>query len=247
MKMKYQPQKIVFIINCILLSVAYIGEAIAEVVHDPWNFVRQAEILKQATEQVSKATEQIQKLDAQLKQMKDQFDQGKQHYDSITGNRGFGEKHHNVALQQSLPQEWQGLYQATQRSMSALQNLKDTVKGEENFTGSVDDMQKHIEGRMQQVAVTDKAVGLQAYQGVQDRMKQVDNLMGEIKSTNDPKSIAELQARISIEQAYIQNEMTKLQLVGQLQRAEQQLIEQQKYQMSRRILNPKNTGMPQIR
>jgi type IV secretion system protein VirB5 len=122
-----------------------------------------------------------------------------------------------------------------------------TVKGEENFTGSVDDMQKHIEGRMQQVAVVDKAVGLQAYQGLQDRMTQVDNLMTEIKNAPDPKSIAELQARIAIEQAYIQNEMTKLQLIGQLQRAEQQLIEQQKYRMSRRILNPQNTGMPRIR
>ena len=123
----------------------------------------------------------------------------------------------------------------------------DTVKNEEKFNGSVDDMQKHIEGRMQQAAVVDKAVGLQAYQGVQERMKQVDNLMSEIKNTSDPKSIAELQARISIEQAYIQNETTKLQLVSQLQRSEQQLIESQKYQMSRRILNTQNTGMPQIK
>jgi type IV secretion system protein VirB5 len=122
-----------------------------------------------------------------------------------------------------------------------------TIKGEEQFSGSVDDMQKHIEVRMEQVAITDKAVGLQAYQGLQGRMKQVDNLMAEIKNTSDPKGISELQARIAIEQAYIQNEMTKLQLVGQLQRAEQQLIEHQKYQMSRRILNPKNTGMPQIK
>lgn len=240
MKIKYKTQKIIFLISCIFLSGVHIGEAITEVVHDPWNFVRQAEILTQATEQINK-------LNDQLKQMKEQYDQGKQHYEAITGNREFGEKHHNVELQKSLPQEWQGLYQATQRTMSALQGLVNTVKNEEKFTGSVDEMQKHIEVRMEQVAVTDKAVGMQAYEGVQKRMKQVDNLMGEIKSASDPKSIAELQARISIEQAYIQNEMTKLQLVGQLQRAEQQLIDQQKYQMSRRILNPKNTGMPQIR
>jgi len=216
-------------------------------VHDAANFGRQAEILMQTTEQVAKATEQIQKLDAQLQQMRDQFEQGKKHYEAVTGNKNFGEVHHKRELRQSLPQEWQGLYQAAQRNIAAIQGLMDTVKGEENFTGSVDDMQKHIEGRMQQVAVVDKAVGLQAYQGLQERMKQVDNLMTEIKNTPDPKSIAELQARIAIEQAYIQNEMTKLQLIGQLQRAEQQLIEQQKYQMSRRILNPKNTGMPQIR
>ena len=233
-------KKVILLTGCIFLSGIHVGEAIAEVVHDPWNFVRQAEILAQATEQINK-------LNDQLKQLKEQYKQGKQHYKSITGNRGFGELHNNPALRQSLPQEWQGLYQATQQNMSALQGLINTIKGEEKFTGSVDDMQKHIEVRMEQVAITDKAVGMQAYEGVQKRMQQVDNLMGEIKRTSDPKSIAELQARISIEQAYIQNEMTKLQLVEQLQRAEQQLIDQQKYQMSRRILNPKNTGMPQIR
>jgi type IV secretion system protein VirB5 len=238
-------KKILFLIICVFLGGVHRGEAMA--VFDAQSLAQNLSILQQATEQVTKAKEQIQKLDAQLQQMKDQLKQGKEHYEAVTGNKGFGEKHHNVGLQQSLPQEWQGLYQATQNNMSAIKGLMDTVKGEEKFTGSVDDMQKHIEVRMEQVAVTDKAVGLQAYQGVQGRMKQVDNLMGEIKNTSDPKSIAELQARISIEQAYIQNEMTKLQLVGQLQRAEQQLIEQQKYQMSRRILNPKNTGMPQIR
>ena len=216
-------------------------------VYDAASVAKQAEILLQVNEQISKATEQIQKLDDQLRQMKDQFEQGKKHYDAITGNKDFGEKHHNKELHKSLPQQWQGLYQATQSNISAFRGLINTVKGEENFTGSVEDMQKHVEGRMQQVAIVDKAVGLQAYEGLQERMKQVDNLMAEIKNTKDPKGIAELQARIAIEQAYIQNEMTKLQLVGQLQRAEQQLIEHQKYQMSRRILNPNNTGMPQIK
>lgn len=240
-------KNIFFLIIFICLPETYSYRAEAMAVHDAANFGKQAEILMRTTEQVTKATEQIQKLDAQLQQMRDQFEQGRKHYEAVTGNKGFGEKHHNTGLQQSLPQAWQGLYQAAQGNISAIRGLINTVKGEEEFTGSVEDMQKHIEGRMQQVAIVDKAVGLQAYEGLQDRMKQVDNLMSEIKNASDPKSISELQARISIEQAYIQNEMTKLQLVSQLQRSEQQLIEQQKYQMSRRILNPANTGMPRIR
>lgn len=235
--------KVFYLLILILVSSQ---DANAMAVHDPTNFIRQAEILRQATEQVNKATEQIQKLEAQLRQMKEIHEQGQRHYDALTGNKNFGELHHNKALQQFLPQEWQGLYQATQHHISALKGLMDTVKNEEKFTGSVEDMQKHIEGRMERVAVTNKAVGLHAYQGLQERMQQVDRLMSEIKNTNDPKSIAELQARIGIEQAHIQNEAAKLQLVSQLQRAEQQLIEQQKYQMSRRILDPKNTVMPKV-
>ena len=237
-------KKVFFFIICAFPGLVHRGEAMA--VFDAASVAKQAEILMQAAEQINKATEQIERLDSQIKQMENQLKQGKEHYDSITGNRNFGDKHNNKKLKKSLPEEWQGLYQATQNSISALKGLIDTVQGEEKLTGSIDDMQKHIEGRMQQVAIVDKAVGLQAYKGLQDRMKQVDNLMAEIKNTNDPKSIAELQARISIEQAYMQNEMTKLQLVSQLQRSEQQLIEQQKYRMSRRILNPENNKMPQI-
>jgi type IV secretion system protein VirB5 len=242
-------KKLLFLIGyqlIVVMGITHRGEA-SGIVHDPTSYAQQTTILQQATQQVSKATEQIQRLDNQLRQMKDQFEQGKRHYEALTGNKNFGEVHHNKGLKKSFPEQWQGLYQATQRSLSALKGLMDTVKAEEKFTGSIDDMQQHIEGRMEQAAMVDKAVGLQAYEGVQGRMKQVDNLMAEIKNTRDPKSIAELQARISIEQAYIQNEMTKLQLVSQLQRSEQQLIEQQKYRMSRRILNPKNTGMPKIK
>lgn len=231
----------------LILTLMSFQDANAMAVHDPTNFIRQAEILRQATEQVNKATEQIHKLDDQLRQMKETHEQGKRHYDALTGNKNFGEIHRNTQLQKFLPQEWQGLYQATQHHISALKGLMDTVRHEEKFTGSVENMQKHIEGRMERVAVTNKAVGLHAYQGLQERMKQVDHLMAAIKNTNDPKSIAELQARIAIEQAHIQNETAKLQLVSQLQGAEQQLIEQQKYQMSRRILDPKNTVMPGIR
>jgi type IV secretion system protein VirB5 len=239
-------KKVFFFISCVFLGGIHRGEA-GQPVFDAQNLAQNLSILQKATEQVSKATEQIQKLDNQLQQMKQQYEQGKRHYEAVTGNKNFGEVHHNTGLKKSLPEQWQGLYQATQRSMSAIKGLIDTVEGEEKFTGSIDDMQKHIEGRMEQVAIVDKAVGLQAYEGLQGRMKQVDNLMAEIKKTPDPKSIAELQARIAIEQAYIQNEMTKLQLVSQLQRSEQQLIEQQKYRMSRRILNPNNTGMPKIK
>ncbi len=69
-------------------------------------------------------------------------------------------------------------------------------------------------------------------------------LMGQINLTRDPKGIAELQARIAVEQAAVQNETTKLQLVGMLQRAEERLIEQQKSDLAQRILSASNRGMP---
>lgn len=243
-------RKTCFLTGFLFLWGIHEGEAMT--VHDPTSYASQLKVLEQATEQVNKATEQIQKLDSQLQTMKDQLNQGQEHFKAITGKRDRGGLHHNPALQQVLPSEWQGLYQATKNSISALQELKNTIasiEGEERFdrSVSVNDMQERIDKRMEQTAYTNKAVGLQAYQGLQERTKQVDRLMAEINNTKDPKEIAELQARISIEQAHIQNEMAKVQLVGQLQCAEQHLIDQQKYQMSRRILDPENTVIPKIR
>jgi len=241
-------KRILLLFGFLCLSQLQRSEAIGtEIVHDPTNYARQAEILNHTMQQVSKATEQVQKLTEQIQQMKQQYDQAKQHYESITGYKNFGEVHHNSDIKKSLPQELKSLYQASQRSVSVLRGLIDTLTEEEKYTGSVADMQAHIEGRMEQANIIDKAVGLQAYEGAQARMERVEALMNEIKNTRDPKSIAELQARIAVEQAYIQNDMTKLQLVSQLQRSEQNLIEQQKYRMSRRILNSQNTGMPSIR
>lgn len=63
----------------------------------------------------------------------------------------------------------------------------------------------------------------------------------------DQKAIAELAARISAEKAAIQNETTKLQMLSMLQDAEQKLIAVQKHEVSRKILDPDNTGMPVIK
>jgi len=42
----------------------------------------------------------------------------------------------------------------------------------------------------------------------------------------------------------VQNETTKLQMISQLAAAEQKLVDDQRRQMNRDILNPDNTGMP---
>ncbi len=108
-------------------------------------------------------------------------------------------------------------------------------------------MQRQIEQRSRMAAATNKAVGLRAYQGAHQRLNQIEGLMDQIDQTQDQKSIQELQARLAGEQAAIQNETTKLQLIAQLQSAEQRLVDEQKREMSRRILNPENQGMPSIR
>jgi type IV secretion system protein VirB5 len=78
-------------------------------------------------------------------------------------------------------------------------------------------------------------------------MEQLDNLLGQINKTQDPKALGELQARIAMEQASLQNEAIKLQLMAHMAQAERQLVEEQRRAASAAILNPANTKMFKVK
>lgn len=149
----------------------------------------------------------------------------------------------NPALRQYLPVEYQNIYDA---ASSDLSSPIASITAAENLTGSINDMQKSVAARQQQNVITDKAVMLRGYAGTKQRGNQIDSLMNQINSTQDLKAIGELQARIAIEQAAIQNEIVRLQIIEQLQHNEVKLVEEQKSEISRRILNSNNKQMPRI-
>lgn len=182
----------------------------------------------------------------QIRTLQRQLDQAEQQYKALTGHRGFGRRFYDPNLRKALPLEWRKVYDSLQEAGQGARGVQDILQ-KERFSGSIEEMQKHIQDRRQRTTATHKAMGLKAYQGTQARLDQIESLMDEIDQTDDPKAIAELQARIAIEQAAIENEMTKIQLISQLQRAEDQLIEEQKDDMSRRMLDPRNTKMPEIK
>jgi type IV secretion system protein VirB5 len=191
--------------------------------------------------------EQIVQMKNQVDQLKDQLNQAKQQYEAVTGTRNLGSILNNPALKQALPTQWQTVYSTGRSANYDISGLITNILKEEKYNGSIANMQKSIEERSQKSAATDKAVGLKAYEDAEKRLSQIESLMQKINTTQDPKGIEELQARIAIEQTMIQNETTKLHMISQLQEAEKQLIDEQKKEMNRRILNKNNTGMPTIK
>ena len=166
-------------------------------------------------------------------------------YRALNGVRGFGGRLYDPALRQYLPPEWTKVYdQAMSGGHAGISGPLEAIRSAERLGGSISDAQASISARSRNAAMTDKAVGLRAFDGARARLGQIEQLMGQINLTRDPKGIAELQARIAVEQAAVQNETTKLQLVTMLQRAEERLIEQQKSDLSQRILSSSNQGMP---
>jgi type IV secretion system protein VirB5 len=68
---------------------------------------------------------------------------------------------------------------------------------------------------------------MQAYQTELQELSQIQSLMQQINVTQDPKGVAELQARIQSESTAVDNEMTKLQLFRMLSDTEDRLIAEQ--------------------
>ncbi len=173
----------------------------------------------------------------QLDGMKLQFNQLKGTYDSLNGSRGLGNIMNNPILRNYLPQDWQKVYDSVKQGGYA--GLSGTAK---ILYKQVYDSCKHITIDDQRLTceslavkgAQDKGFAMDAYSKAQERMTQIDNLMERINDTQDPKAIAELQARIGTEQANIQNEQTKLQMYAMVAEAEDKMQQQEKRELSAR-------------
>jgi len=180
---------------------------------------------------------QLDNLVQQLQQLKQTYDMVTSTYNSITGSRGIG----------SL----QTLSNATRNYLPASAgDLLDTMNGgSKNYnqmSGMIDkftdqnailndnaldglkmsDQQRGLFTQRRKNAAAIQATAQQSMDAAGQRFEYIQQLMDNIDETNDPKAIAELQARIDGEQVMLQNDQSKMeQMYAFLQN--QELINQQ--------------------
>lgn len=184
---------------------------------------------------IAQLASQAATLSQQLSEAKNQVTQLKTTYDSLTGSRDLGTTMNNPALRNYLPQDWQKVYDSVKQggyaglSGTAKTMYKQVYDGCKHST--VEDERLTCEAAAVKGA-QDKGFATDAYSKAQDRMNQIDQLMEKINQTQDPKAIAEIQARIGAEQANIQNEQTKLQMYQMIAAAEDRVQQQQQHEMN---------------
>lgn len=186
---------------------------------------------------VTQWTKEIQEMQAQYQQLVDQNKKLEETYSSITGGRGYSEYLSSGQYKQArryLPDDAQqvldlaagdsgGAYSSLYEAMGSIKEQSTTLNsdafGSETAATQWDaDMNR---------ASSNKALSMAAYSSAAQRMQNLEAMVSEISSTEDPKAIAELQSRISAEQGLIQNEQAKLQALSMLATAEQQISKQQ--------------------
>lgn len=194
--------------------------------------------------------EDIAKYVEMIQQMKSQIEQLEATYKSLTGSSGIGSLFDNSALKSLLPSDWQNVYESVSNGgYSGISGTVSSILSSEKSkvsSGTVKDALSSLETRMSEKAAYDKALGENAYKSALQRLDSIELMVEQIDEETDPKEIMDLQARIQGEQAAIQNEQTKIQLMSMLQKAEDGLIQQQKRDLGKRIFSSEATQIPSL-
>lgn len=186
--------------------------------------------------------ETIAKWKMQYDQMMNQIDQAQQQYESMTGSRGLGAIMNDPAMRDYLPDDWQAVYDSVKSG--GYSGLTGTGKVIYN-ANKVYDACAHFTDSQQRTScqalavkgAQDKGFAIDAYSAAKNRINQIDQLMQKINQTQDPKAIAELQARIGAEQANIQNEQTKLQMYSMVTAAEDRIQKQRQREINAQVVD----------
>lgn len=150
----------------------------------------------------------------QYEQMTAQLNQMKQQYEAITGARGMADLLKRIDLYQSLPPEWQDVYKNVEDAGEALQGIKALSKGQKQYFGTIN---TSLEGLQK------------TYKAATNRIDHLATLMSSIDQAVDAKAAADLANRISVEQALIQNEASRIALMVQMQQMQMKVAEEQRH------------------
>ena len=192
--------------------------------------------LAQAVQQVVAWAQQNQQMIDSIQEARNQVSQLQTTYNSLTGNRGLGTILNGAvdqAARRYLPSEAGDVAQLATGTVAGYGSLQSTIAG---FKSSVSSMSNTTFGTGTNASntliakinslATQKALGEAAYTSATKRTTDLENMIATIGVADDPKAVAEMQARIGAQQALVANENTKVQSMVYMQQYEQQQNEQ---------------------
>lgn len=197
---------------------------------------------------LAQAIQQVMAWAQQYQQMTQQIQQLQQQIESVTGSRGFSSVLNSPAFQQArrmLPEDAQtllnlgngGSYGNLASSINSIKQATSMLTASDFGSQSAADQWLADLNR----AASNKALSQEAYNSAQQRLSNLEDLLQQISTTQDPKAIAELQARINVEQGLIQNEQAKINAMAMLVNAERQISEMQARDLSIRTAGTNRT------
>ncbi|VTY36581.1 Type IV secretion system protein virB5 [Xylophilus ampelinus] len=181
-------------------------------------------------QQVMYWQQQISAMQKQFDQLKASKEQLQQTYSSMTGTRGMDQLLPMSNMDRNyLPQNYNDLMSVVKGSTSGYSGLSGQVQSimDANNILSTTQMDalspdlRQMVDKGRQASAMLNGLTRNAYENTSGRFSALQQLIGAIGRTNDPKAIQELQARIQAEQNMLTNEQTKLQSLYQIAQSEE--------------------------
>ena len=179
----------------------------------------------------------------QLQGMQNQYTQIKSTYDSMNGNRGMGAVMPLAnAARNYLPQgagDMVGVLNNTSNGYSGMGNQIQALVNNNAILSNASLTNMNMTPAQTQL-LTDRRTNAAAMQSIASqgmanasaRFNYLQSLTDQINTTTDPKSIAELNARIEAEQIMVTNEQTKLQQTVSLMQSRDAVTQQQQNELA---------------
>jgi type IV secretion system protein VirB5 len=166
--------------------------------------------------------QEVQTMEEQLQTARGQLAQAQQALQTMTGNRGMQQLLSGTA-RNYLPSDWAQLPTMSGAPGNVSANA---ILTPQRLTQLPAGAQQWIQATRQWTAVR-QAVARQALTNASNRFSDIQSLIAAIPAAADQKGILDLQARISAELGMLQNEQTKLQILGQTSDAQDSMLRQQ--------------------
>ncbi len=182
---------------------------------------------------ILKHIESIAQLKSQLDALHQQIEQAQQLYGSLnklTDMADVASVLNDPAIRKALPSDFaaiEGLLKG-----EGIGVFKDSaskfLEGNSTYRTEADDFYAKELARVQNKNAGQMSLGQQIYDAATKRIDGIDQLREKISTASDAKEIADLQARLQAEQAFLQTDVLRMEGLRMVQQAQNQVDEQRK-------------------
>ncbi|OJU98372.1 MAG: P-type DNA transfer protein VirB5 [Shinella sp. 65-6] len=182
---------------------------------------------------ILKHIESITQLKSQLDALHQQIEQAQQLYGSLnklTDMADVASVLNDPAIRKALPSDFAAIEGLLKGDGTGV--FKDSaskfLEGNTTYRTDADDFYAKELARVQNKNAGQMSLGQQIYDAATKRIDGIDQLREKISAAGDAKEIADLQARLQAEQAFLQTDVLRMEGLRMVQQAQNQVDEQRK-------------------
>lgn len=182
---------------------------------------------------ITKQIESIAQLKAQLDAINQQIEQAQQLYGSlnkVTDMADIASVLNDPAIRKALPEDFSAIEDLLKGNGTGVfaDSTSKFLEGNTTYRTNADDFYAQELSRIQNKNAGQMSLGQQIYDAATKRIDGIDQLREKISTASNAKDIADLQARLQAEQAFLQTDVLRMEGLRMVQQAQAQVDEQRK-------------------